>query len=448
MRKFISFLLLLFLSVTTALAGDVTFLPSDFSGQGTSGTGSAISATKDGVTFACNKGYGTTEIRCYSGSNISLTSSNNITSISFTFQGGKTGGLDNSYTSLSTTSWQQSLGSQARFSKIVVTYDGEAVFTPDTVMVSIGTTIYSAINSISLNDVVYLGCGSANVELGTVTTIGSSEPGINGRLPLTVCNGTPDNTYAFQTEGEYLYWMNKLGNNGNGLSLNDSITENSSWEVTFNSGNAIIKNKADTSRHLLYNTGTPRFACYTSTQTPVQLYKEIPDDGYRTLFLAKPSKVPSGITVYIAELSGNVVNLTEFTGQYLPDSVGVVLYGTPGTYEFAETQEEVPSVTSDLTNEDVDDAYDYYGLHTGSQGLGFYKFSGSVLPAGKAFLKIAKPQQGSAPERLEISFATDSTYTRLSIFSDDVKTYKYFHNGILYIKQNNNTYNVLGIKVD
>lgn len=101
----------------------VTFSPSDFTGQGTSGSGSAMSATVDGVTFSCDKGFGTTQIRCYSGSNITISSSSTITKIEFTFYSSYTGGLETSYTDLSTTSWSKSLSSQARFTKIVVTLE-------------------------------------------------------------------------------------------------------------------------------------------------------------------------------------------------------------------------------------------------------------------------------------------------------------------------------------
>ena len=102
---------------------EASFAPSIFSGQGTSGTGSAISGTVDGVTFACNKGYGNgTQIRCYSGGKITVSSSNTITAISFTFSGSYTGGMEESYTGLSTNSWTKELSSQARITAITVTY--------------------------------------------------------------------------------------------------------------------------------------------------------------------------------------------------------------------------------------------------------------------------------------------------------------------------------------
>ena len=115
--------LLLMAVMGSVWATEVTFSPSNFAGQGTSGSGSAMSATVDGVTFSCDKGYGTTQIRCYSGSNITITSSSTITKIEFTFYSSYTGGLETSYTDLSTTSWSKSLSSQARFTKIVVTLE-------------------------------------------------------------------------------------------------------------------------------------------------------------------------------------------------------------------------------------------------------------------------------------------------------------------------------------
>ena len=109
----------------------VTFTPDDFEGQGVSGgnvtDGSPISVTKSGITVSCSNGFGaTSEIRCYQGSEfkISAEKGKTITVISFTFSGNKTGGLNEVYSGLSTSSWiVESLASQARFSEIVVSYN-------------------------------------------------------------------------------------------------------------------------------------------------------------------------------------------------------------------------------------------------------------------------------------------------------------------------------------
>lgn len=134
-------IILLFLAAFSLHAWGATasFEPSDFSGQGTSGTGSAISATNSTVTFACNKGYGTTQIRCYGGGKITISSSNTITAISFTFSGSYTGGLSTSYTDLSTTSWEKTLSSQARITACTVTYSTGGGGTPTLSSIAVKT---------------------------------------------------------------------------------------------------------------------------------------------------------------------------------------------------------------------------------------------------------------------------------------------------------------------
>ncbi len=135
-RRFTLLLAAFWLLMTSSIcfAQTATFTPStSWNPTGTSGTGSLIEATVNGVTFSCDKGYITTQIRCYKNGVITISSTNTITQIDFTFSGSYNGGLDASYTGLSTNSWTQSLGSQARFMSIVVTYSNggqEIVATP------------------------------------------------------------------------------------------------------------------------------------------------------------------------------------------------------------------------------------------------------------------------------------------------------------------------------
>lgn len=115
-------------SSTSSGSSETSFAPTDFSEQGTSGTGSDISATKNGVTFACNKGYGGSETRCYKNGVITISSSNPITALAFTFSGSYTADLQTSYSDLNTTSWTYTLPSQARFSSITVTTSGSTSY--------------------------------------------------------------------------------------------------------------------------------------------------------------------------------------------------------------------------------------------------------------------------------------------------------------------------------
>ena len=116
--------------VTPVEQADVVFTSADFNGQGTSGTGSEVTATKDGVTFTCDKGFGDQYgVRCYKNSNVSITSAEQqIGKIVFEFAtvSGKTydgGGMDAEIV-VNGTEWSATMSDQARMNKISI-YFGE-----------------------------------------------------------------------------------------------------------------------------------------------------------------------------------------------------------------------------------------------------------------------------------------------------------------------------------
>lgn len=119
------------------LAGTVTFKPSDFSGQGTSSTGSQVSATKGGVTVECNKAFGASDaLRCYKDGVLKITSAANIQTLDFTFQsasgkyynGGLADGNDlTAHIIVDSLAWSFTLASQGRITELIVTIDGEGV---------------------------------------------------------------------------------------------------------------------------------------------------------------------------------------------------------------------------------------------------------------------------------------------------------------------------------
>lgn len=154
MTSFKRFFTLFLIATVSFCAWGATksFAPSDFSGQGTSGTGSAVSTTKSPITVSSNKGYGGTQFRVYSGGKLTIASSaGNITAISLTLSSGYSGGLSTSYTGLSTTSWEVTTSGQARITAITVTYE-ESTGTDPTITFNNGnyTIGGSALNLSSL----------------------------------------------------------------------------------------------------------------------------------------------------------------------------------------------------------------------------------------------------------------------------------------------------------
>ena len=161
----------------------VTFSPSDFQGQGNSNGGDEITATHDGITFYCDKGYGysNNQFRCYSGGTITISSTNKtITGISFNFSSTNyTGGLSGSYTP-NATSWSHGLtGSAARITSCVVTYSDGGGSNP-TMSVSTNTIDFGskAINPQSAYEESFE-VSFANLTQNLTVSVGSSLTGVS-----------------------------------------------------------------------------------------------------------------------------------------------------------------------------------------------------------------------------------------------------------------------------
>ena len=99
-----------------------------------------------------------------------------------------------------------------------------------------------------------------------------------GLQPLTVEEGNKSGTFAFKTvAGKYL-----AANSSNQLPVIDELNDKSSWTVTWEDDIPKIANVDITNRVLQYNSGSPRFACYTTTQKAVTLWKKVGSDPVET----------------------------------------------------------------------------------------------------------------------------------------------------------------------
>ena len=140
---------------------DVVFDKNDFAGQGVSGTGGAVSAEKNGVTFTCDKGYGDGHygVRCYKGSTVTITSATEqIAKIEFdlaTVSGTSyDGGLD-PVTVVNAKEWTVTLPSQARMNKISIYFGTAEAVGYDTVTVAEALAIGEALADNGYSDKKY-----------------------------------------------------------------------------------------------------------------------------------------------------------------------------------------------------------------------------------------------------------------------------------------------------
>ena len=80
-------------------------------------------------------------------------------------------------------------------------------------------------------------------------------------------------SYGFQfTNGDQAGKYLALTSSANNLHVESSLSKNSSWNISFEEGDAVIKSVSFNTRTIRYNNSHPRFAAYDGGQTAVQLY--------------------------------------------------------------------------------------------------------------------------------------------------------------------------------
>ena len=133
-------------------------------------------------------------------------------------------------------------------------------------------------SSITAGDVIVLvyESGSTHKEMTGISTTSTTYGIANdftstpaGTYSLTVEAGSSSGSFSFKNGNNYISWSS-----GNSLTTSTNKNGASSWTISISNGNATITNVGTTKRVLKYNTSSPRFACYTSGQQAIQIYKQ------------------------------------------------------------------------------------------------------------------------------------------------------------------------------
>ncbi|MCF0198552.1 MAG: endonuclease [Bacteroidaceae bacterium] len=89
--------------------------------------------------------------------------------------------------------------------------------------------------------------------------------------PYTFTITKAEGGYYIYAEAEQVYLAYE--GDGNKLQSIASPEKTAIWAITFDKGNAVIESTVAEGRTIQYNAASPRFATYTSAQTPVQLFR-------------------------------------------------------------------------------------------------------------------------------------------------------------------------------
>lgn len=189
-------------------------------------------------------------------------------------------------------------------------------------------------DALEINAEYVIACPSKSVALGSINTSGSNyygnsvEVAINGEIlkgssamvAFTLVAGSADDSYAFQNGSNYLTWSS-----GNSLDEKSTLDNSSSWTIEMGEdNNAVIKNVGDASRQIYYNSSSPRFACYTSAQTKIQLYKKVLSATVTTAD-ATEADIPSNADITVKDGGVLTVNNDKTIGDLIIEQGGKVV---------------------------------------------------------------------------------------------------------------------------
>lgn len=188
-------------------------------------------------------------------------------------------------------------------------------------------------------------------------------------------------------------------------------------------------------------------------------------DNWSTFASAVNVQVPSGITAYKAAYSNSngdeVLTLTALSDGIIPANEGVILKSdvaetthifTP-TATAAATDMGDNSLTGCVTRTDVSSVRatkDIFCMrYSGSYDMtGFFLYEGQYVPAGKAYLPLAKTGPSSAPRKVRFVINNEQTTTGIEkTGADAVEATKYIENGQLFIHRGEAVYTIEGVRV-
>ena len=141
---------------------------------------------------------------------------------------------------------------------------------------------------------------------GVLTSVGDA-------IQLVLEDGSEDDSFALKDGSDYLNWTS-----GNSLTTtNSKDNAAAAWLITIaGGGDASIVNAGDATRTIRYNPSSPRFACYTSGQSGIKIYKlySMPTLGSISITVT-PDHANASIAVSWDDVANAENYLVECTGQ-------------------------------------------------------------------------------------------------------------------------------------
>ncbi len=184
-------------------------------------------------------------------------------------------------------------------------------------------------------------CGSVVNNL----TFNNNTVNIGGTDVVELTLGDNGDAWTFKYGNNYLSWSS-----GNSLTTSSSVNNSSSWTVASKTVGGFtgfaLTNVGNTDRTLFYNSGSPRFACYTSSQSLACLY--VKDSNDPSLTVTPPSQALDDIA-YNAAAGASTSGTVHVTGAHLAANVNITYTGADFTVTPTTLTPTDGSVNQNLT---------------------------------------------------------------------------------------------------
>ncbi len=315
-----------------------------------------------------------------------------------------------------------------------------------------------------------MGAQSSSIRNSVSVTIENDQVAITDEAVAVLTLGGETGAWTFLASDNDKYLA--LNSASNAIHVGEDATEDAAkWTVT---NDFELKSVNYDDRILQYNSGSPRFACYSSNQQTAVLFVKKGSDVSTTVNLAaactdgignyygtysneKAFRVPADLTVSAISVSKGKLTVTSYTtGDIVKANTGVMISSTTsGDHSLILTESEGTEISGNMLKASSvamtgDNLFYRLTMHDGTD-LGFWwgaeDGAAFVLAANKAYLAVPTNQtQDNAPARFWME-NEENNATDIENVEASEKAIKFFENGQLLIKRDGITYDALGRKI-
>ena len=313
----------------------------------TSGTTVTIGCRTSGATIHYSTDGGTTWQT--SNTSVTLTITETTTIQAYSTKDTSTSSTVNATYTITQTGGGTTTGSGTLFEKVtnadqLVSGKNYVIFCPSKNMTMTSSAVGSALGYVAT----------------TLTSDGYIDVSTISDVAILTLGGNEGSWTLLMNGENYLSWTS-----GNSLKTTAGAdTDNQKWTISTGASTTTILNKAENSRKLQYNSssGSERFACYTSSQTAVQLYVQIENSSSTEITTVEaPVFTPAGGTMskgsaisIASTTSGATIHYTISGGTEQTGTTPVsITLSNPGVHEYTAY-----ATYNDLTSEETSGSFE------------------------------------------------------------------------------------------